>query len=397
MEATLTIPLQNLDRAREEIEKLRRKAERYGNAPIEMTWSDSYEKRIQDMGSIRVVDVSVSGEAPRIGDWTFVAYVERIGEHVLCYEATGMSADDSFKESNDGHCDHCGTVRPRKYLYVLQDPDGRQIQVGHTCLRDHLGMDTPQNVLWRFYLIQQMHQSSESEFFSLGISVSLTELQAYVLVARRLWGWVSSTTAREEYDAGPATADLAWSAAVGHRDPDSRRIRMEAQESDMEMGRAVVEWVRSSNDDSDYMSNLQAVMQDDVLGQSMGRHSRLIGSAAHTWMRQLERVAEAQQRQQAAAASRHVGAVGERLRGLQVRLTTLRVMPDRGFGESLLVKMVCGDDILTTFTSADWAWDLGEADIGKTMIVDGTVKSHNEYGGIIETQLTRVRIQKEAE
>ncbi len=68
----------------------------------------------------------------------------------------------------------------------------------------------------------------------------------------------------------------------------------------------------------------------------------------------------------------------------------IRDMGDNGFGPSELVKMTDEDGNL-------FAWFTGSRprfDTGDKIVADGTVKAHKEFNGILETQLTRVKVQE---
>ena len=101
---------------------------------------------------------------------------------------------------------------------------------------------------------------------------------------------------------------------------------------------------------------------------------------------------KAQERREARAAqearSEYVGEVGERLRGVQGRVVMAKYLDGDQWGPKCLVKILQGDNILVTFSTASWAFGVERGD---EVIIDGTVKSQQEYQGAKQTTLTRTK------
>jgi hypothetical protein len=114
------------------------------------------------------------------------------------------------------------------------------------------------------------------------------------------------------------------------------------------------------------------------------RHVGLAASMISAWQRAAGAETEARV---ASLPSAHIAEEGARVRlhGVQVLFT--REMEDRGWGASLLVKMLHdGRNVLTWFASASAAWP----EEGTTINLKATVKAHSTYKGAAETGLTRV-------
>ena len=101
---------------------------------------------------------------------------------------------------------------------------------------------------------------------------------------------------------------------------------------------------------------------------------------------------KAQERREARAAqearSEYVGEVGERLRGIQGRVVMTKRLDGDQWGPKCLVKILQGDNILVTFSTASWAFGVERGD---EVTIDGTVKSQQEYQGAKQTTLTRTK------
>src|ERR1035437_5142960 len=84
-------------------------------------------------------DVTISGEPPCYDGWTFLASLDFDPEIGLVVNtAPGVEKIDRTGLA-DGECQHCGTNRYRRHCYLVRNEDGKQMQVGSTCIKDFLG------------------------------------------------------------------------------------------------------------------------------------------------------------------------------------------------------------------------------------------------------------------
>jgi hypothetical protein len=97
-------------------------------------------------------------------------------------------------------------------------------------------------------------------------------------------------------------------------------------------------------------------------------------------------------RQRADAASTHVGTVGERLRGVEAVVDFVRDLDGGMYGPKRLVKLrTAGGDVLVTFSTSEWVWS---AERGQQVVLDFTVKAHDEYEGTAQTTITRAKTKE---
>ena len=132
-----------------------KKATKYGNQPIGYTVSEKFQLKRQIMRSgedigiresvtINAYVVTVTGEAPRVGDYELVGVISFDGiggdEQRVIDTVPDRKVDTRFRDSKKV-CEHCNKTRNRNNLYIVEDNNKNQIQVGRSCLRDHLGID----------------------------------------------------------------------------------------------------------------------------------------------------------------------------------------------------------------------------------------------------------------
>jgi hypothetical protein len=91
--------------------------------------------------------------------------------------------------------------------------------------------------------------------------------------------------------------------------------------------------------------------------------------------------------QKSEVASQHVGTVGERIKNMSVVITFVS-FSEGTYGITTIVKMQDeAGNVLTWFASGTQ-----QLEIGKKIILTGTVKKHDEYRSIKQTVLTRCKI-----
>lgn len=334
--------------------------------------------------------VVLEGGAPiRAAGWEFIARLERLGDENLVHVRPGVNAEivDRYKTSGAA-CEHCNTIRNRKDTYVVRHDDGRQMQIGATCLRDFLGCDSPAGLAAKFEWFTQAADAA-SGFAGEGYIAPECTLETMLAVAAtviRVKGFASRARVQAFYEAGghglSTTSSIVSTALWGTSDEavaERRWIKAASRPEDRAQAQeAIAYWAGMVAPDGDYERNLSLLCRQDV---AKARHAGLLVSAIPSWARAkgltLGPVVEKRE-------SQHVGKVGERLRGL-VATVTMRRGFDGDWGGSVLVKMIDDDgNVLTWFASnsADFA-------LNARVRFDATVKAHKEHKGAKETQLTR--------
>ena len=396
---TISIVQSRLSEAVDALEKLNKKAVRYGAEPVTWTLGEPREEKVrtQDGREVKVmyVDITLSHvEAPRVGDFQFIARLERTDAGTIIDSIPGEELPKRFREASNA-CEHCQHDRPRKHLFVVRDPEGQLVQVGRTCLRDFMGTDTPASVAARFRWISELRELSDDYGIAAGAPVpdSAQELLAVTSVAIRLWGWVPKSAPEE---AGQPTA---WAITPWFYCPSSDKqglvdrdlMRAAITEADWGTAREVMEWIADGGEsgDSEYIHNVRMVLAP---GSVPAARRGLACSAVAAYQRHLGKLAERQRAAAAAATSRHVGEAGERLRGIQVRCDSARGIESQ-WGTTILYKFHDQEgNVMSWFSS-------GGADLepGGQYVMDATVKAHSEFQGVPETQLTRAKVKEGAQ
>ena len=209
--ATFNVPESRIEWLKAEMAKLTKRANKIGCAAPTMTIGDSkmVEVLANDVNGIvtyvKYFSVVVSGQAPRIAGWTFVATLDHADGEVMLRTHPSFEGQlpTRFRCADPRNCDHCRVARQRNETFVLRnDATGDFQQIGRQCLRDFLGHENPMAVasvaelLWD---ICETAAASEDEPGGVrgGNYVDIGEYLSFVAAAIRNDGWLSRKAANQ--------------------------------------------------------------------------------------------------------------------------------------------------------------------------------------------------------
>lgn len=438
---TYRIAERHLPALRVTIDRLAKRADRLGVAPIAIAVSDTpvelpyvrddsgrlYPWRdrpgltltqAEARGMIRYVrffDVAVAGATPRLAGWAFVATLQHVsgegGERLTMLRIVPSHEGDlpqKYRTASPEDCDHCRRrITSRKETFVLRHDDGRWAQVGRTCTQDFLGGENPHAVAGGLDMLLELHATCR-DFAGEGEGGfgghvadrwSLREFLAAVAMLVRVDGWTSRGMARDRQGVR-ATAD----AAIDYLSPPPRgslalqkwekwHDECPVTEADGATAEAAIAFVRGELADrdeatvSDYEHNLRTAC---ALASVDGKLAGIVASLITYHLRDVARRVE----RAAARTSQHVGAVKERRAWT---LTLQRVIPLDGMYPSFLHVFVDDEgNRVKWFASNKLLPQVGGGEAalveGQTYVAWATVKSHGAYQGQAETMVTRLEV-----
>lgn len=404
---TIHILLDRLAEAKHELDKLTRKAARYGNPDVGYTVGEAYqevEKRrrfdgkvVEVLGPWRV-PLTVVGAAPQVGPYEFLAKIEHTAEGNLLDIVPGRTVNPRFRCTKSS-CEHCRTARQRNETFVLRNTEtGEEVQVGRTCLKDFLGYCDPNQIAQRFAFFRDFAGAADEDdswgFRGWGAIAPTNEVLALTSACIRLRGWASKGAAQAQ-DITPTSyhvSDVLWPPIDLNKDynRDRKRLKEELEravtDADWELAEKAIEWAAAGGaGTSDYGHNLK------VLCSTRLTESKRLGfvcSAVQAYERAMDREVERAKARETTANSAFVGQVGERLRGLVLIQDMCRTISS-SFGDMVLVKFHDeAGNVYSWFTANGTGFQNG-----MRLKVDGTVKGHKEFNGAKETQLNRCKLQ----
>lgn len=387
------IPAGNLETLKAKIAELARRAERVARrggltdaAPITLNVGDIVRRESHREGR-KVIELfyecTVTGGAPRVAGWSFVATIQHTAEGNIVRRvpsAYDRDIDLTWYRDAAPACAHCGMDRRRADTFVVANATDTK-QVGRSCLGDFLGFASPDALARLAEIMAAVDEACEGGEGGFGGGECVADVEdflGHVAAMIREGGWISRTKARELEKS--ATADRAWR----NRFPSPmmpKKDLLEVTEADRALAAEALIWaaaLEERTDLSDYEHNLRVALTSGVVRH---RTSGIIASVIAAYQR-----AEGIRRERAARpVSVHVGTVGKRE---TFDATLERVFSfETQYGTSHVHKFRTDD-------GAVLVWKTGSAflETGRYRVT-GTIKAHDEYKGEAQTILTRCRAE----
>jgi hypothetical protein len=364
---------------------------------------------------------TVRFEAAVVGGYKIAAVITLTDSGYLASRVAGTSKSDvedvlAFTERG-GECDHCRALRRRKTTYVLRgiSEGARKLSVvGSSCIEEFIGPSAPALGDYAEMLSgleNEMNEAASQASMNPERAASLSEYLAYVHMNVRTHGWRSKKSAIAT--GGPTTAGEAWKALVRRRKVSADFKGMSESgvpERDVETGDLAPEILAMERAEApseqdlmraeadlflaegvlfeehrvlnEYESALFAVVkQGFAFGRNMGLAASIYAYCVRR--RGTERAAKATK-----VLNEHVGVVGERSTH-RVLVQKISELPGYMGGSTWLHVMLdeAGHKL-------KWFATREKLDEGRWYEITGSVKSHGEYQGLKETQLTRCKAVK---
>lgn len=344
--------------------------------------------------------------------FTFIATLawdEEAG--LIARTAPGQTLGKHAPEARE--CNVCNSVRDRKDTFVVrEDATGKTTQVGRNCLQQFMGI-TPGN-LWLLTFAEDFAKelkTGEDEEGGGGLGGGGERRYDSHAVMALAWavvkdkGWVSRAQAEAYNSAGgrkQATVDAVRDAIdppTGKGTEDVRRWAREMRDQAEQYGaeaQSVIDMAAAFDGDSDYESNLRALAGAKTVSD---RNLAMWVSAIAGKIKRDEQAAERAAREKSVGASKHFGAVGDKIgkaKGAAIPPITAQVtgvrVSEGNYGMTTLLTMVTSDgNVVKWWASGNLDGDYSVGD--PVLITGGSIKSHGEYQGVPETALTRVKME----
>lgn len=413
----------------DKLEKLNERARKRGFngvLTIEGTRKEVKEQR-NGLPVTRIIwETVITGTPPSYEGWTFLAAIDVVGDDVVINKVPGVEDPIDRDNVRPGVCDHCQTKRRRKRIFIVKHDDGRQLQVGSTCIKDFLG--------WNTNPVFYGENDIDIDDWVGGFGNSRWDYDV-LTVLRTAWALV------ETYGFAPASFDNPTKYQLEEElygKPKSKD-RMSNQEWADEQkfkslmpedvstkpAQQILDFVLSDEfGDSDYAQNLRAVLKADVVDP---KHFGLVASAPTAYARHLEREVqrEAKRKEDSNIVNEYLGEVKQRLE-LDVTVRAIRSFESDWGGTTLYTLLTDDNHIVKWFSSGNglgvevertrngflgyYDKDTGDAvygdyqetgwkfaEVGDRFRIKGTVKKHEEYQDLKSTVLTRCTVVKQLE
>lgn len=388
-----------LDQAIEKIDAANRKLERNG---IESRFTYDVEEYLHEYttrehGFEETITekrcrLTVNEPELSFGGYHFVAALDHTDAGVIARTAPGQSLDGWRPDHQE--CDHCHTRRQRNATYVVADEDGNRKQIGSDCLEPFLGIK-PKGLWALGYDLEDDLSEGHDDFFGAGqqgtTDVDVRELIATALAVSDGGKAYLSRARAEEWGKNPTSSLVAgavFGRATTKKDAEERARIAELAKQYLEDGTAdaVLAAGRDIEGEDDYPVNLRTALAGNYVGM---KHAGIAVSAVAVWRRGKER--EVAQSARAAIPKGFIAPVKAKIAGTKATVTKVQYIdnPYDYYG---------GVNTLVIFQTEDghqvkwFASGRKELEVGQTgAFTGGTVKAHEEYQGVDQTVVTRVK------
>ena len=352
--------------------------------------------------SFRFILVEAEGTAV-INDWEFVASVEHTEKgNIFSKAMTDIEIPERYRTS-DPYCEHCKSHRTRKSTFIVRNKvTGKFKQVGNSCLRDFtFGMSASfaaQVASFRSIFEEAQNESIGScgwgeKYFS------TMEVLQYTAETIRHFGY--SKTQNYGDSTRGRMLDFFYVCHGDTRYMDEKEVnRIKSQirqvgfnpesEEAVQMTKDALNWINSQEASNDYMHNLKVVSSLDYTTYS---RFGLLVSLFPTYNKDLEIQAQRKAEKEAGKLSDHVGQVGDRL---DVQVESVKCLTSwescyNGYSTTTtyIWKITDVNGNIFTWKTSKWL----DEDIPPKSI-KGTIKEHNIFREVKQTELTRCKVNE---
>jgi hypothetical protein len=341
---------------------------------VEVTKTDDFGFQRTEI----MFDVALTGEAPKHNGWTFVATLDwDLYAGLITRTAPGTDPIDR-NTLQEGWCDHCRTNRQRNETYLVRHEDGRQLQVGSSCIKDFLGHQASIVFLGTEEIGEELGFGGFGSSLPDAVSTEYAMAVAWALIKLDGYKPASSFGATTKGD----VIDVLWPprGLTMKRREELARIRELADEA-MVRAKGCIAWVLNDmTGTGDYVTNLKAIVGADYV---TSRNIGVLASAPQAWAKALHRTLI----EKSATISNWIGAEKDKVT-FTATVNDIRYTAS-DFGSMTLYTMQTPEgDVVKWFSSAG---TLGDKP-GVTFTLKATIKALEEFRGVKQTLITRAKI-----
>lgn len=392
--ATYNIPVENIEALRKAITRIQRKAEKYNcTVSYEETGEFFQKGKTEDGEEItrKYIIVEVEGEA-KVNGWIFAGTIEHTPQgNILRSIDNDHKIPERYRDARP-YCEHCNTKRARKDTYVVFNEKTQEYkQVGKSCLMDYTNGLSAETAAFMLQWVKQVENHCSYDGTSLKHYYNTIEISKYFVETMRKLGWASSSAG------GDSTKEVAMDFyGVDHKRityPDivkaievkRAKINFDPDHIDDEYITKALNWAKSwdGHEYNDYRDNLKVIASMDYCEY---KHLGYLASLFMAYDKEMEREVKRMERNKERAKSEHIGEIKERITCKVKSFKTLTAWETQ-WDTTFLYEFVTDDGNVLIWKTSKWLDD--EKDI---TTITGTVKAHNEFRGIKQTELTRCKI-----
>lgn len=395
MKKNYTIIEGNISKLNELIEKINKRARKISQPEISYTVNKEYFKDLneglknQESKIVKLLDITIDAEIIKIDGFDILASINHTYETGNIIKTLSDKEIPIIYQTIDGNCDHCNTKRMRKETVLLQDQQGKIIQVGKSCLKDYLGYSINDKLNY----MDLLEEIEKSEVFSMNCG---DRFEKYVQVQKILnitnllikeYGYIKTrdedgdTNINNTKERSIKIYSLINPKYWEDKEKEIRDIVDHEKYIDNEVVEAV-KWIQEQESNSDYINNLKVLVNNEYIGY---KETGILCSLMTCYYKALHKE-EAKKAEKAEIKSEYVGIIGDKI---QIEVIYKKVF---------VYETQYGYMKIHLFADAEghqYKWcskNSLEQEEGDTLQIKGTIKEHSEYNEIKQTVLTRCKV-----
>lgn len=399
---TITIKEDDRQGIMDKLEPLRKRAEKYGLAFPTITFGEPFLKKVmvQDISSLDnvtpigkpypvfylMVEMHLEGEGIdkpiSHGDYQVIGSFNHEYSKAVCNDFTGLvdvAYRERFKEKNRSHCEHCGKSIYRHNTYIVQNPEGKQIAVGSSCMKTYVPLGRTVEEIVQFYgMLCSTFSGMDDENPRSGPHYEHTEtvLFAHTAVYMMKIGDVKSEIFEQ----------TVFAMLNNYRELSSN-TRQWLKENQLEIQsnvNTIVEYWKTFSPRNDFEEKLCIIVPSPYLRQ---KDSNVVKWGVYNYFRAQGIKSVEEQMSGVPDRNEYVVPVGEVLEIEEVVVVANRLLYSGVYGDTYLLVFKTKDGCTIT-----WKTSYREVEIGEKLGVKGRCKDHVEYNGVHQTEITRAKI-----
>lgn len=399
MKVDIRIPSIRFEEFKETIKKLNAKAVKYDcpmiefidsgieNVCVRKAYIDEWGWKVPAIYA-DVHNIHLQAGQIKMADWILKSRLDHTqnGITIVC-NVPGETIPSKYFNANSW-CDHCSSLRLRNDTFIVQNiKTGEFKQVGRQCLADFLGIDPVRKLKHFQEILTTIEEYKDDEDSWVGSSwfkpvFNIEDVLDVAQVVIQEFGYISRKMVEESIDHKIRTSetvlDVLWPSMGTKAQEFAADIRTGVTDKVKEETRKIIKWASKLNpEESEYNHNItQLIKSGKVTSRFMGYAVSIIPS----YNRAMNAITEKKDK-----INEWVGGLGM---NIQADVEVTAVTSKQG---QYRTTIICFNDN----EGRTYVWFAsGSRDFqrGDKMKIYGTVKKHNEWNGIKQTVLTRVKI-----
>lgn len=374
----------NMKHLQSKIARIQNKCSKYGCQFHFQKVGENFQEFQNDCGFTVVkkfISVEVEGIAI-INNWKFIASVEHTENGNIIKGVCDIEVPKRYYNS-DCYCEHCNSKRNRKNTFIVMNrKSGEFKQVGKSCLKDFtngMNAELVTEYVSMFDDIIQSQSMALADGWNVNTYYKTSDLLCYAAETIKKFGYVKATETNNtksrvcNYYSAMEIKDYLPKREKIQYQKEMESVSFDAYSNENKnLVSSALDWLKDKSDDSTYIHNLKVVCGAKYFKmENIG----ILVSLIPTFEKSCA-VTE---------TSNFIGNIGDRVE-VSIKSCECVASYNTNFGITRIYKLIDNSDNVLI-------WKTSKIIDTTANFIKGTIKKHNEYSGIKQTELTRCSIR----